>query len=503
MINKQNKYLTQQKLQKENLTIRTIVSLLFLVTLLFVGCDKEVTRSPVEPEPSKGIIKISSTPLGATIYQNGRNTGRQTPDSLTFLEPDTYEITLKMLYFKDTSVTVQLMQDGLLSVDIDYLSNPSMYGNIILFSNPSGSSITLNDSLLNEVTPDTLFGLLPGLYRVKFSQVNYRDEEINSLVESSVTRNFSVVLRDTSVWVDYQMSNSEIQSNLLTTIAIDNNGVKWIGSSNNGLIRFNGSIFANFNTTNSEIPSNNITSINVSPINEIWVGTDAGVTVYNNSTWRVYNSSNSGLGNENVTSIQFDVSGNVWIGTWNGIVKYDGVNWERSTYSSDHVDFLWVSDFDINDSEEKWIGTSSFGILSFSENVFTEYFIDDYGYPTNKISCVETDQLGNVWFGHLAQGTNRSGISYYDGSQFASVFLGSSQLKTNEINADNLNNKWISSSEGFIQLYPDNVSTKYFTTVTSLISSNNISGSVIDQNGVIWIATFGGGLNKFKVDNLK
>ncbi|MFB3056254.1 MAG: PEGA domain-containing protein, partial [Ignavibacteriaceae bacterium] len=477
MNNKRKKYLTQQKTQKDNSTINTIPLLFFSLILFLIGCDKEVTRSPVEPDPSQGVINISSSPRGATIFQNGRNTGRLTPDSLTFLSPDTYEITLKLKYFKDTSVTVNLKQDDQLSLSIDYLSNPSMYGNIILFSNPLGASITLNDSLLNEVTPDTLFGLLPGLYRVKFSLVNYRDKEINSLVESSVTRNFSVALRDTSVWVDYQMSNSGIQSNLLTAIAIDNNEVKWIGSSNIGLIRFNGLVFTNFNTTNSEIPSNNISCINVSTINEIWVGTDAGVAVYNHSSWRIYNSSNSGLGNDNVTSIQFDDGGNVWIGTTNGIVKYDGVNWERSTYVSGNVDFLWVSDFDIDNSEEKWIGTSSFGILSFNDNLFTEYLIEDYNYPTNKISCVEIDMLGNIWFGHLAQGTNRSGISFYNGSQFTSVFLGSSQIKTNEIKSDIFNNKWISSSEGFILLYPDNVSTEYFTTITSLISSNNISSS--------------------------
>jgi len=154
-----------------------------------------------------GVINISSNPSGAVIFQNGRNTGRLTPDSLTFLNPETYEITLKLQYFKDTSVTVQLGKDARNELSIDYLSNPSMYGNLILYSVPNGASIFLNDSSLNRVTPDTLYGVLPGLYKAKFKLTNYRDSEINALVESSITRNFSVALRDTSVWVDFQTSN--------------------------------------------------------------------------------------------------------------------------------------------------------------------------------------------------------------------------------------------------------------------------------------------------------
>ena len=219
--------------------------LVFILFGLYTGgCDKEVSRSPVEPDPSMGVINISSSPKGATIFLNGRNTGRQTPDSLTFLNPDTYEITLKLQYYKDTSLTVQHDEDMHTELNIDYFSNPSMYGNLILFSVPAGASIFLNDSSLNKATPDTLFGLLPGLYKVTFKLNGHRDSDINALVESSITRNFSVALRDTSVWIDFQKSNSDIQSNLLTSVAVDFNGIKWIGSSDIGLIKYDDNNFS-------------------------------------------------------------------------------------------------------------------------------------------------------------------------------------------------------------------------------------------------------------------
>jgi len=202
MIKKIQKYITK------NSQVRVAqIFVLISAAIIIIGCEKEVSKTPVEPDPSMGVINISSNPSGAVIFQNGRNTGRLTPDSLTFLNPETYEITLKLQYFKDTSVTVQLGKDARNELSIDYLSNPSMYGNLILYSVPNGASIFLNDSSLNRVTPDTLYGVLPGLYKAKFKLTNYRDSEINALVESSITRNFSVALRDTSVWVDFQTSN--------------------------------------------------------------------------------------------------------------------------------------------------------------------------------------------------------------------------------------------------------------------------------------------------------
>ena len=200
------------------------------MVLLIVGCDKEVSRSPVESEAPKGFIYINSTPNGFTIFQNGRNTGRLTPDSISYIEAGVYEITLKKKYFKDTSVVVTLSEDEKLQVSVDIASNPSMYGRLILQTMPTGASITLNDSVTNKVTPLTLSNLLPGEYKVKFSLTNHRDKEIIVIVQSSNISSYSEAIRDTSVWVDYQLFNSGIQSNSLTAIALDNNNVKWFGS---------------------------------------------------------------------------------------------------------------------------------------------------------------------------------------------------------------------------------------------------------------------------------
>jgi hypothetical protein len=53
-----------------------------------------------------GTLSIGSNPSGAEIFLNSITTGRTTPATFDSLFPDIYEVTLKLEYFMDTSITV-------------------------------------------------------------------------------------------------------------------------------------------------------------------------------------------------------------------------------------------------------------------------------------------------------------------------------------------------------------------------------------------------------------
>ena len=82
-------------------------------------------------------------------------------------------------------------------------------------------------------------------------------------------------------------------------------------------------------------------------------------------------------------------------------------------------------------------------------------------------------------------------------SGFNNYFIGSPQINVNHIFIDDMNIKWIATSEGFIVYDAQNNSTA-FRTYNSLISSNIIKSCVRDLNGNVWITTFASGLNKYK-----
>ncbi|MFO7524833.1 MAG: PEGA domain-containing protein [Ignavibacteriaceae bacterium] len=474
-----------------------VIFLSFLISLIFISCDKEVSRSPVESEPSKGKLVVSSDPGNYLIFLNGKNTGRYTPDSLTFLDDGTYEITLKKKYFKDTSVVVTIYIEEKQEIFIDYLNNPSMYGKLSLFSIPPGGNIFLNDSLLMAITPDTIEGILPGEYIVKIKLQNHRDAVLEVNVQSSTVTSYSTALRDTSEWVDFQTFNSSIPSNSLTTIDIDGNNIKWVGSTDKGLIKYDEVNFTSYSTINSGIPSNIVNSVTIAPDNKIWVGTTAGLAVFDGTSWIVYDMNNSGLTANQINSVEFDQTGNAWIGCSAGLFKFDGANWTR--YNNPQSS-LWVLDTKIVNNTI-WIGTSRDGIYSMENEILTHFPDSIYLYPSINVSSAESDILGNIWFTHTPDSNRRSGVSYFNGSSFTSFVFGSVNVAVNHITTDNLNNKWISSYDGLLK-YDASNNSKFYTISNSLLSSNRITATVMDEDGVLWITTSGGGLNKFKPGNL-
>lgn len=468
-----------------------------MLMISIAGCDKEVSRSPVESEAPKGFIYINSDPTGFTIFQNGRNTGRLTPDSISFIEEGTYEITLKKKYYKDTSLVVTLSENEKLQVDIDILSNPSMYGGVYLQTVPPAANITFNDSILNKVTPLTILNLLPGEYSVNFDLYNHRDSEINVIVRSSQTANYTQALRDTSVWVDYQVTNSDIPSNLLYPIAIDNNNIKWIGTVDKGLIKYDEVNFINYNTSNSQIPSNRVNCIAIDDQNRVWVGTNDGIGIFNGSSWIVYNQNNSGLTNTHINKIRFYGNSTVWIATAGNLVNFDGINW--SVYQ-EPAGRDWINDFYIENENKLYLGTKLDGIFLFENQTFSWLRWFNYIYCTMTVSSIEKDQSNDVWFCFLPDTIGRSGISRWDGTSFTNIHLGSFQNSVYHIFIDDMNNKWVATSDGLLKYDNQNIS-KFFNTSNSLISSNNVSASAVDANGNVWITTNGGGLNKYKPPN--
>jgi streptogramin lyase len=470
----------------------SIYPLFFILILL--GCDKEVSKSPIEPEAPKGFIYIDSDPHGFTIFVDDRNTGRITPDSISYIDADQYEITLKKKYFKDTSVVVSLGEDEKKNLFIDILSNPSMYGDLTLTTTPDGASITINDSLVSQVTPATFENLLPGEYSVKLTLFNHRDKDVSAVVKSGITADYTETLRDTSVWIDFQVFNSGIQSNALTAIAVDQNNVKWIGSLDKGVIRYDEVNFTNFNTMNSPLPANRVNCISVDPQNRVWVGTDFGIGVFDGFGWTIYNRNNSGLTAELINTIVFDNLGNAWIGTSANLVKYDGINW---TVYQDPNEYFWINSIYIASDNDVWLGTTLDGIYKFDNGIYSQLLQPNYAYLSTTISSSDVDEFDNIWFCFLPDTTARGGISVWNGSTFENYLVGSAQNNVRNIFIDDANNKWIATSE-FFAVYDAQNNINFFRTTNSLISSNITNACIRDLSGNVWITTFASGLNKYK-----
>lgn len=94
------------------------------------------------------------------------------------------------------------------------------------------------------------------------------------------------------------------------------------------MIRFNGTDWTTYNTSNSGLPNNCVSSIVIDRQNNKWIGSSnanlqAGLVKYDGSNWIFYNTSNSGLPHNSVFSIVIDKFNNKWIATGNGLAVFN------------------------------------------------------------------------------------------------------------------------------------------------------------------------------------
>ncbi len=84
---------------------------------------------------------------------------------------------------------------------------------------------------------------------------------------------------DGSGWTNYNVSNSDLPSNVILAIAIDTGGDQWFASAS-GLTRFDGATWTTYRTDNSALPDNAVQVIEVDMLGNIWIGTLGGLAMF-------------------------------------------------------------------------------------------------------------------------------------------------------------------------------------------------------------------------------
>lgn len=87
---------------------------------------------------------------------------------------------------------------------------------------------------------------------------------------------------DGTNWTQYRFAGKNgISSDLTYTIAIDSNNSKYFGSFRGGLIIYDNVNWFYINESNSELPSNTVNAIAFDNQNNVWLGTDLGISIFN------------------------------------------------------------------------------------------------------------------------------------------------------------------------------------------------------------------------------
>ncbi len=315
---------------------------------------------------------------------------------------------------------------------------------------------------------------------------------------------------DGANWSYFNTSNSGLPSNTVTSIAIDAAGTKWIGTSGGGgLAKFNGTSWVVYNTSNSGISSNFIRAVFIDAAGVKWISTDTGISRFDGTTWTVYKTSNSGIPSNDVNFIAEDQYGNKWVSLWySGVAKFNGSTWTLYTLANTGVPLGATTTITIDQNDNKWIGTESSGLIRFDNISWTAFNRSNSGIISNEVRYTLIDETGNKW---VAMGTVSLGSCIGGETGGLQKFTGSSWTLYNTSNStfpddiaeslaiEDNGKKWIGTQQG-LAMKNGNVWTVY-NTANSPVPQNYISQVKIDNSGNKWMGFTPNGVGKFDNSN--
>lgn len=311
----------------------------------------------------------------------------------------------------------------------------------------------------------------------------------NGLILYNLNNNSSVI------YFNNPVQNKSLSGNHITTIMKDEGGVIWIGTAQGGLNQYD-SYHQKFNHYKKEagnelsLSHNTIRSLFVDSKGIVYIGTlGEGIDVLDRAKNTIFNikgnaSIPNSLSNNEISSITMTGNSELWIGTWGGGINIGELDHENKKiiinqkYSqTEYVNSLTsdvIQKIFIDSKNRIWIGTELGLNRYIKENgTFVRYLHDTenpYTINDNRVqSCIVEDDKGNIWVGTWG-GLNKLVINNT---------LSNDTYEANQISQN---------TEHFISFThsPDN---------TNSLSDNRII-SLFCNNNILWIGTYGKGLNK-------
>jgi hypothetical protein len=302
-------------------------------------------------------------------------------------------------------------------------------------------------------------------------------------------------------WTIYDTRNSGLPYNGVTALAIDAEGILWVGTgrwwahTGGGLAKFDGTNWTVYNASNSGLPDNDHVSLSIDAEGNIWSGTENGLSKFDGTDWTVYKTHNSGLQSNHAGAPVFDDEGNAWIPTFpdGGLAKFDGDNWTVYKKANSGLPNDFITGLDIDARGNIWAGTFGSGVAKLDGTNWTVYHSGNSALPHNDTSflCAAED---NVWIG-----TYGGGLAKSDGIVWRAYTAANSGLPDNwiwNLNVDPQGNVWAGTKAGLARF--DGVKWTVYDTSNSGLPDNNVYCIAFDADSNVWIGTQDGGLVKFR-----
>ena len=242
---------------------------------------------------------------------------------------------------------------------------------------------------------------------------------------SNLIGDITAIAQDASGTIWYGTSNKGVigyngplASLKVSAMATTPDGSLWVGSKRNGLTRIKGgsaTIYSLAKDSTSTLIDDHVNALCTDKIGNLWIATNGGLQVYNPrmNTFSSYTRENGKLSTNNISSLFYNHNGknnDLYIGTAEGLVILNLSNTEKTVLTGNLSNVKSFTNNYITEVFQDsrgliWVGTrEGLNILNL-ENDSLNYLTEKQGLSNNNICGIAEDKNHNMWI------TTSSGVS--------------------------------------------------------------------------------------------
>jgi len=290
----------------------------------------------------------------------------------------------------------------------------------------------------------------------------------------------------------YKKSNSNLISERIAKITIDNNGNIWLGTMDSGLVKFDGNNFTNFNKENSKIKGDFISDLYTDKNNNVWVSysqPENGTIKHNNGKWTEFP-------NENIPNLDFDgypivgdKEGNVYFGGIgsNKIIKYNGIKTTEINVPNHKGQNILAIDFDENGNVVLGLTGSLMLRKDGKWKTLTE---ENSELKLGTVRGVKFMKNGDLFIGY-GGGFGDGGFSILNDNKWKHFNKNNSVIPDHmvrDFEVDDYGNIWMATNNGLFEIKKGGLFKPFLFDKRGL-GYNTIMDISIDKNNTVWLAT--------------